>query len=142
MKIMLPSLEEQKKAVDKMERLTELAKNHVIHFGLFTTSNQTQYLELTDEGYTPPTGDQVKFVVSAIMNRGYTKCLISRMIGVSDKKNRTILRWERGGDTASVIPYCAWRHLLSLAGLGMTLMVKDHTDGSDIRLIFSEDSNE
>lgn len=120
-KIDLPSIEEQVKSVAKIEELTELSKQHVIHTVLVTNDNMTQYLPIFDPSYTPPTGEQVKAVVNQIMEQGYSKAEISRYVGVSDIKNRTVLRWEKGGDAASIIPYGAWRLLIAYAGLGLNL---------------------
>lgn len=120
-KIDLPSLEEQVESVAKIERLAELSKQHIIHSVLITNDTMTQYLPIFDPKYTPPTGNQVQAVINLIMEQGYSKAEISRYIGVSDIKNRTVLRWEKGGIEESVIPYGAWRLIIAYAGLGLDL---------------------
>lgn len=118
----LPSIDIQKEIVGDIE--TSIEKTRVLIVNRFVSKKTIKpcYLPITDSGFEQPSGDDVKHVVSQIMAKGYSKGAVSRLVGVSDVKNRTILRWE---NEKSPIPYAAWRLLLSYAGLSIELELKE-----------------
>jgi len=115
----------QDQIVADIEELKTRANDHIYSLFFSENCNAACFYDLGDHRYEPPIGDEVCSVVLVLISRGYSKGEISRALGVSDNCNRTLNRWEKGGNSPSVIPYGAWRLLCSYAGLTLDLMLKN-----------------
>lgn len=106
--------------------LSEKADDHIFMMVIDTDHyTHPHYLDISDDRYLAPTGDQVKEVISIIMSMGYNKPSIARLLGVSPTKNRTLDRWTKEDGESSKIPYAAWRLLLAYSGKGITLKLEE-----------------
>lgn len=111
-------------AVKRIELLSEVAKKHIVDMCVSDKKDlyqSSQYKSAVDQERTNPTGDQVKFVIGKITEKGYTKPEIAKLVGVSATKNRTLDRWAGCGDDESKVPLAAWRLLCAYAGISIDL---------------------
>lgn len=114
----LPTIEKQRQMLETIAQDQAAAESQIITNTINKDDLTPSIYHTVKSGlFIQPTGDQVKFAVNEIMKRGYKKADLSKWLNVGIKKNRTILRWESGGDEESVIPYAAWRLICAWAGL-------------------------
>lgn len=112
-------------AADRAKEITEQANNHIgVMCFVKDIKQQTKYKSILDSEREQPTCNDVANVINELINRGYNKADIARLIDISPTKNRTIDRWSRG-DGYSTIPYAAWRLLCSYAGYSVDLTLPD-----------------
>ncbi|CAH6912793.1 conserved hypothetical protein [Vibrio chagasii] len=121
-------VEYQKKISDSIESKIEEARKHIISMhmteacGVDVFSNC--FLPKTHPDFEPPSKAIVSCVVDLIVSRGYSKTDISKELGITTDRNRTLNYWiSDSRDTQ--IPYSAWLHMCSLAGLMLPLMLTD-----------------
>ncbi len=123
----IPSLEEQKERVNKLELLTKQCEAHAVNMYLSDHNgidiNNPSLLPITNPDYVPPTKAQVAAVVDLLISKGMARTDISKMLGISPTGNRTLNYWVTDSRDTQ-IPYCAWRQLTTLAGLTMVTMVE------------------
>jgi hypothetical protein len=73
-------------------------------------SIRPECLRPADDGWEPPTADEVRAIISAT---GLSGSGVARFLGISSKGSRVIRRWAGGEDQ---IPYSAWALLCDRAG--------------------------
>ncbi|MET2951744.1 hypothetical protein ABXV18_27060 [Vibrio owensii] len=113
----------QQAIADNIERTIERARIHATYMYLYEHNGidilSPPFLPITDPNYQPPSKELLQKVVDLLEGEGVTKTDISRNLGVTTDKNRTLLYWLAENKT-TVIPYSAWRQLTNLAGLTLT----------------------
>jgi len=119
------STEEIKNGELESEKTRALVRQHSLqmNFGINPIQQDDPCLLLvTDSKYIKPTKPQVKSVVDLLISRGMTKADISICLDINPSGARALNYWLNT-NSDRVIPYCAWRMLLSLAGLSITTMI-------------------
>lgn len=116
----LGDIEYQERINDNIESGIEQARKHVIHMNMVESDSinvfSRCFLPRTDPNYEHPSKSVVSAVVDLILESGYSKADISKELGITTDRNRTLNYWiTESRDTQ--IPYSAWVHLCSLAGL-------------------------
>lgn len=110
------SLEEQKRAVERLDHDFELTKQHclIVHVENSVMLSPDSYRSIDHPKYVEPTCDEIKTVIDHLAGI-HSKTIVSKMLGlnVSNDPTRTINRWIKGD---AKIPYAAWRMLLILDG--------------------------
>ena len=120
------NLDKQRHTLDKIELLSAHANAQIKQMFLIGSdiinADSGCLLQITDEGYIPPTKVQLQCVIHYMISKGIDKSEISKSLGLSTNGNRTLNYWLAESRDQN-IPYTAWRLLLSLAGLSIDLMI-------------------
>lgn len=130
----LGDIEYQKKINESIEAKGEELRKHNIYMHMMESESVNVFsrcfLSKTDPNFEHPSKAVVSAVVDLIISRGYTKADISRELGITTERNRTLNYWiTESRDTH--IPYSAWVHLCSLAGLTVVTMLPVKPDDDE-----------
>ncbi|MCX8941251.1 hypothetical protein [Vibrio parahaemolyticus] len=114
------------RVLGSIDELENKAKNHVkmMHFYESDSINvfSNCFLPRTHPDYEHPSSEIVSAVVDLIVSRGYTATDISRELGVTTDRNRTLKYWCSPTSDRK-IPYAAWVYLCAMAGLMLPTML-------------------
>ncbi len=129
----LGDIEYQKRINDSIDAKNEEVRKHVTYMHMIESDSVNVFspcfLSKTDPNYEHPSKEVVSAVVDLIVSRGYTKADISRELGITTERNRTLNYWiTESRDTQ--IPYSAWIHLCLLAGLMLPTMLPVKSESS------------